>query len=337
LSDAIAILESAYSLAGDEAAWLARITEIVRENIPDCQGIRAQTYDLTSGAVVIRATADSGVTDEMRKASARVALRNDESAILPSIFRRSFVGSLRDSPRVLLRAGLDERRVREYQKRLDEFLCHFQQEDQWWVNAQDPTMVGCIFMAGVARRAPRSREVHEWSCVAAHVGAAFRIRRQFAAREPGPREPMALAAEAVLSPSGRVEHAAPVAQGAPARAALGDAVRAIDRARGTLRRTDPERAVELWRALVAGRWSLLDHFDSDGRRYVLAHRNDARVPEDARGLTLRERQVLAHLALGQSNKVIAYELGLSQSTVAAHLARARKKLHLPSMGALRLT
>jgi DNA-binding CsgD family transcriptional regulator len=81
----------------------------------------------------------------------------------------------------------------------------------------------------------------------------------------------------------------------------------------------------------------VDHFDSDGRRYVLAHRNDARVPEDARGLTLRERQVLAHVALGQSNKVIAYELGLSKSTIAGHLARARKKLHLPSMAALQTT
>jgi DNA-binding CsgD family transcriptional regulator len=277
------------------------------------------------------------VTNDQVQAGARVELRGEESAVLPSIFRRSFVGSLRNSPRVLLRAGLDERRVREYQERLDVYFDQVQQKDQWWVNAQDPTLVGCIFMAGVSSPGPRSHDVHEWSCIAAHVGAAFRIRRQFADREQGARDPMALAAEAVLTPNGKVAHAAPVAQGDAARTALCNAVRAIDRARGTLRRSDPQRAVELWQAMVAGRWSLVDHFDSDGRRYVLAHRNDARVPEDARGLTLRERQVLAHVALGQSNKVIAYELGLSKSTIAGHLARARKKLHLPSMAALQTT
>jgi len=92
-----------------------------------------------------------------------------------------------------------------------------------------------------------------------------------------------------------------------------------------MRRRDPERAIALWQAMVAGRWSLLDHFDSDGRRFVLAHRNEADVP-DVRGLTQRERQVAAYAELGHSNKVIAYELGLSLGTVGQHLASARAKL-----------
>ena len=66
----------------------------------------------------------------------------------------------------------------------------------------------------------------------------------------------------------------------------------------------------------------------------MAHRNDAGVP-DARGLTHRESQVLAQAALGQSNKMIAYELGLSTATVAGHLASGRGKLRLPSRAALR--
>jgi DNA-binding NarL/FixJ family response regulator len=45
--------------------------------------------------------------------------------------------------------------------------------------------------------------------------------------------------------------------------------------------------------------------------------------------------VLAQVALGQSNKMVAYELGLSMSTVTAHLASARAKLGLPSARALR--
>ena len=74
--------------------------------------------------------------------------------------------------------------------------------------------------------------------------------------------------------------------------------------------------------------------DSDGRRFILAHRNDPDAP-DIRGLTLRERQVVAYVALGHANKVIAYELGLTISTVASHLARARLKLGLRSLEALR--
>jgi DNA-binding NarL/FixJ family response regulator len=54
-----------------------------------------------------------------------------------------------------------------------------------------------------------------------------------------------------------------------------------------------------------------------------------RVP-DPRALTERER-VIAHLAaLGKTNKLIAYELGLSPSTVATHLATALRKLGLRS-------
>jgi DNA-binding NarL/FixJ family response regulator len=138
----------------------------------------------------------------------------------------------------------------------------------------------------------------------------------------------------VLHPDGRLEHAEQPAQDAEARESLRSGVLALERARGPLRRSNPEQAVRIWQALVAGRWSLLDHFDSDGRRFVVAHRNDAEVP-DARGLTHRECQVLAHLALGRSNKMIAYELGLSTSTVAGHLASARAKLRLPSAAALR--
>jgi DNA-binding CsgD family transcriptional regulator len=57
----------------------------------------------------------------------------------------------------------------------------------------------------------------------------------------------------------------------------------------------------------------------------VAHRNDPQAP-DARALTLRERQVLGYAALGHSNKLIGYELGLHPSSVARHLRDAGTKL-----------
>jgi DNA-binding CsgD family transcriptional regulator len=99
-------------------------------------------------------------------------------------------------------------------------------------------------------------------------------------------------------------------------------------ARGQLRRGS-RAGRELWRALVAARWSLVDHFDADGRRYYVAHRNDPGVA-DPRALTPRERHVVALAALGRADKLIAYELGLSRSAVAFYLGAARRKLGVGS-------
>lgn len=46
----------------------------------------------------------------------------------------------------------------------------------------------------------------------------------------------------------------------------------------------------------------------------------------ASSLTPREAQVLAHLRQGKPNKVIAYELGMSENTVKAHVGHILKKL-----------
>jgi DNA-binding CsgD family transcriptional regulator len=250
------------------------------------------------------------------------------------LWRTTFAASLRMAPAALRRAGLEDVRVRELERVVDDWCRRWGVADELWVNAQDPTGVGCCLIAPLRSHPLSKREVHQWRCVAAHVATAFRIRRQLAGwsgsvattTAPGRAPPVP---EAILRPDGKLDHAEEPAQGAPARAALLSSVRALDRARGPLRRRDPDEAVALWQALVAGRWSLLDRFDSDGRRYVVAHRNEVAVP-DARGLTLRERQVLAYAAIGHSNKWIAYALGLSTSTVGGHLTRARAKLRLLS-------
>ena len=180
-------------------------------------------------------------------------------------------------------------------------------------------------------RAPHRSIVTHWSRVTGHIAAGLRLRRKLAAIEHATGMSDAVATvehaspEAVLQPGGRVEHAVGPATSRSAREGLSTAVRAMERARGPLRRRSPDEAVETWRGLVAGRWSLIDHFDSDGRRYLVAHRNDPTTP-DPRALTERERQVVGYADLGRSNKMIAYELGLSPSTVAVLLSRAREKL-----------
>jgi DNA-binding CsgD family transcriptional regulator len=168
----------------------------------------------------------------------------------------------------------------------------------------------------------RSREL--WTRFAAHLGAALRVRRLEKAPSP-------VSATAVMTPNGRLEHGN--AETIAAKDALGTAAKAIDRARGKLRRLDPDAAAAVWRTMVRGEWSLVDWYDHDGKRFLLAQEN--RIPTPVkRALTSREEQVVACAAMGHSNKLIAYDLGLSTGTVAVTLGRAARKLGVSGRVAL---
>lgn len=108
--------------------------------------------------------------------------------------------------------------------------------------------------------------------------------------------------------------------------------RAIDKARSKKTGRD-ESALEVWQGLVSGRWSLIEQFDQDGKRFVLAHRNPESVT-DPRGLTSMEARVAGLAVRGYSNKLIAYHLGVSEGTVSSHLARAMVKLKVENRSQL---
>ena len=75
-------------------------------------------------------------------------------------------------------------------------------------------------------------------------------------------------------------------------------------------RSDVELATRRWKPLVASRWALIDEFDTDGRRFVVAVENAPPTCAARRDLSLREHQVMTQAHLGHIDKVIAYELGL---------------------------
>jgi len=60
----------------------------------------------------------------------------------------------------------------------------------------------------------------------------------------------------------------------------------------------------------------------------LAAEDGARAPEREEHLTPREREVLALLARGRANKVIARDLGVSERTVKTHVSNILGKLNL---------
>jgi DNA-binding CsgD family transcriptional regulator len=206
--------------------------------------------------------------------------------------------------------------------------------------AMDPDGQGVLLIAGlpeVTRPAARERE-RLWR-LTVHLAAGARLRRGLA-KLTGPdaeaaegaasdatvhASPLPLQGEAVLdADTGRVVEALEPAQTATARRHLRQAALAMERAR-TPGRTDPEQALALWRGLVAGRWSLVDHFDSDGRRFFIARPNPPQVKQ-GRGLTPLEERAVAFATVGESNKAIGYRLGLSSQAVSATLAVAQRKL-----------
>jgi DNA-binding CsgD family transcriptional regulator len=173
-------------------------------------------------------------------------------------------------------------------------------------------------------RRARPRERARLSRVAAHLGVGLRYR---VARVRGS------APDAVLSPSAKLVHAEGYATSSAARQALVAAVKALDRARGPAGRRAPGEALEAWKGLVLARWSLVDSFESDGRRFVVAKQNEPVAPV-VENLTKRERQVAVYAAAGHSSKLIAYELGIADSTVRVLLGRAMKRLQVGDRAAL---
>ncbi len=204
--------------------------------------------------------------------------------------------------------------------------------------ATDPNGFGIHIAAPLReprRLTPRRRE--RWKMLAAHITSAHRLRRALtnglAHHGARPTTRLPLDAEAVFAVPGlrMVDSASPEAHCAAE--VLRDAARGVDRARGEMRTREPERAFETWTSLVSGRWSMVDWFDTDGRRYVLAIPNPPEAP-DPRGLTEQEAQVVAYVMLGETSKLIAYRLGLSKARISGLLSSAMRKLGVKSKTAL---
>jgi DNA-binding CsgD family transcriptional regulator len=155
------------------------------------------------------------------------------------------------------------------------------------------------------------------SRVAAHLGVGQRYRRLLKKNE----------SEAIFDANAKLVHAEGDATTREARAALTRAVVSLDRARGKQRRIDPDGALEAWKGLVDARWSLVDQFENDGKRFIVARENEPISPPLA-ALSKRERQIAGYLAIGHTSKLIAYELGISDSTVRVLIHRAMRRLNV---------
>ncbi|MGB8332780.1 MAG: helix-turn-helix transcriptional regulator [Polyangiales bacterium] len=181
----------------------------------------------------------------------------------------------------------------------------------------------------------RSRE--SWQRLAAHIEAGHRLRRRLGCVDQlkaTPVNELPLRAEALIDPKRfALEHAEGAARDKGMPDALREAAIRVDHARGRLRNENPEQALALWHGLVRGRWSLVDWFDSDGRRFIVVIPNPPGL-DDPRGLTEREHQVATLAAQGETGKSITYRLGISRQRVSMLLRSAMHKLGVTTQAQL---
>ena len=321
--DLVSVIEAAYRLDGDNGTWLARLVDrAARAGLDRGLGTCGMFYEFDGDRVKVASPVARGTPEGSVE-----ALRMLEAEVSSEITYRFMKDATAASGGRATCATMSSRlQMGKHVRDLEihqRFLAPLGIVDFMSVAATEPgptaaaTLVGCLVGAPLPEVTGVKRpEAVAWSRVAAHMAAGMRLRR-------GRRTSSPDQADAVLTPGGRIEHAGDSSDGSLD--ALKEAAKAMARARGSSRHADPPGAVEAWKALVSGRWTLLDHFDHDGKRYIVAVRNEPQVPAFTE-LSPREAQVVAYAAQGHSNKLIAYELGIAPSTVAMHLSTAGAKL-----------
>jgi len=298
-ADLISVIESAYRVEVDTRTWLRAALEVLAPVLDHGLGVSGFTYDASDPC-------HFRILDFEGASSKEPLVRHAIEASSPARVRWTF----RTTPCQTASAGPDWHSTPAYQtfKKLGF-------EDVLFLNGLDASGLGCFFTARLRKTswltAAKRRLLTR---LAVHLGTGLRLHRRLESE-----------ARAVLTPSGALVHAEGEAKDASARERLRRAVVAVERARGGMRRTGLVDAVEQWKGLVSARWTLVDRFESDGRRYVVA-KDNAPNAVSIEQLSVRERQVLAYARMGHTNKLIAYELGLAPSTVRVLIARAAHKL-----------
>jgi DNA-binding CsgD family transcriptional regulator len=313
----IDLVEAAYDLDVGEAEWLAAIAKQAARSIDDGNGVIAHVAE--SATMKVSMWHDTlGRGEDFAWRLAEVTERAGPK-----------VHELVASKHAMLVAGREQfgataESWRKWQEVMGtigiaDFVCFFAHTGSGsLVVVWNPSLEVVKTTAGANK---------SWVRIAAHVGAACRLRHALRAANQTVME----RGEAVLDPAGRVQHAAGDAK--TARDSLRDAVKAMERARGPMRRADSDGALAMWRGLVDGRWTLVDHFDTDGKRFLVAVENQPAV-RDPRALTPREGSALELARGGAAPKDIAYALGVSPSNARALLASGMRTLGVRHRGEL---
>lgn len=324
-ADAWDVVSEIYRLRGQSDAWMRGLLDTLRPLIDAGLGVGGYYFDARRAPeLTVTDLICVGMMDREVAAIARIleAMRapNERSRRVLALVDGCGTASEIMSPRLF--STMPHLAALSRVSAIRDFL---------GIVATDPGGMGCVINAPLAAQGRISPALRRpLGRVAAHIAAALRLRRATDALSDAADLAQV---EAIFLPSGRPQHLTGGTTHGHQRAQLIDAVRRREHGRARLRRLDPADALAEWVALVGGRWTLLDEIESDGKRFIVARRNPAPAPPLAQ-LTPGQAQVVGFALLGHSNKLIAYELGLTESGVAMRLRRAGERLGAPSRLAL---
>jgi DNA-binding CsgD family transcriptional regulator len=312
----VELLESIYAFELDDSAWLQGVLAATTVLCGPENSYVGYFYDASDAAAFeVWNVRTVGPWQEIVE-SFRMWRESVTPQLVNRTFRRLRVGSTRRTGMPTAGPMLEQRAYAGW-------------GDIFNVNGLDPSGIGCVLTIGTREHeiATSPEQLEVFTRLSSHLATAFRCRRRAGiTKTPGSRDraPDRSATEAILDAQGRFVHA----EGEAAKRAARDRIRTASASIAALR-ARRERSgrgpLEAWRPLVGARWTLVDHFQRDGTRYVVARENLSPA-ENLDMLTERERQVVLQAALGSTNKEVAYALGISDSTVRVLLARAAWKV-----------
>lgn len=314
--DWISIIEAGYDITGTDQQWLEKLRNKSESKLNRGIWPSMMTYRYSPTAVDIEHCATNGPQKLVQWA--RKSTKQPQEA-LDLMYRSSIeVGSLSE----VVYARLPEL------KHVVRKMTFGVMSDILAVKAHTGNGRGVLLWTGfMSSTCATPTELKHWPLVVSHIGAGLRLRRSAQKINLDELDQPGNPIEAVLDSNGIVHHLTDCASNDDTCKQLRNAARIVESIRNGKSRDDPDKTLPLWQGLINGRWSLIDRFDSDGKRFILAIRNDPNHL-DPRGLTIREKQVAEYVGIGFGNKAIAYSLGITPAAVSNTIARVLYKLGL---------
>lgn len=313
-------MDSIYRLDLNQEQWTTNLASEIQRQLGLGPGLLKYDFALHERRIRVGSVAAFGDIDEYRKLTIPFH-REVSPEIYWPVFRK---GTHCSTSRTMLAADDVSEQNQEI---LDLTLQHLGYSDIWALCAVEPDFSGSVFavpvLPGEKNRYPVEDE--DWTKIAVHIAAATRLRRHFPHMDFSNHETYSKRDMIMSSVGSNADPGADSRQADLGEEMYEALVRTVQTVSKHRKLKTSSQLMDVWPGLVQGRWSLIPVEGNRGERYMAAVENPPRIAKDHR-LTTRENQVVQYAAQGQSNKQIAYTLGLSVSSVGTYLSQALKKL-----------